>query len=103
MLKEETCRSENLFTVNHTYFTKVSPSNIMPHQLEFCPARSEIPYNLSVEIRSSDSSHALRSKFVERSVRETEVGTCVDIVVSEDVELSVITDAADSNDVLKEV
>ena len=119
-LKEETCRSENLFTINHTYFTNVSSSNIMPHELEFCSARSEIPYNLSVaskeqscikftnsnatvEIQSNDSSHASVSKVVDRSVtvQVTDVRVHVDTVISEDVELPVITDVADSYDVSK--
>ena len=49
MIKDLTRKSDEIFTVNHTYFTEVSVTPFTSHELEYCPARTIERYCTSVE------------------------------------------------------
>ena len=79
-LKEETFRSNDLFTVNtHIHYTKVSSLNIMSHELEYCPVRSEIPYYLSVKSKSVQCVDSLEHSSEEPKV--VEISSSEELVV----------------------
>ena len=49
MIKDLTRKSDEIFTVNHTYFSQTSFTPFTSHELEYCPARTIERYCASVE------------------------------------------------------
>ena len=68
-LKEGTRKSQDLFVVNH--HVSATPSNVS-HELQYCPLRSDIPYQSSVSnerklIQSSATSYVEMSMMITSS------------------------------------